>query len=254
MVPPDPLTCESARALHTQLLGGGLSDEDRHLLSQHKRECAQCAQELEESPHAGLRGQEIHAPEERWAIRYAYARARGRSSSMAPSDKWVVPFLLMSALLLYGISMKWFSDESSRTAVGGVQLSSEFGEVHLSGILIPVGEVRKVPLGQEVELGNGSSARLVRGEAQIELADSTMFRLEGNHPLAVDLVHGWTRCFGPCRVRTPLGLVILDEGDEVLIHVTESLVTLEGMGGETVASSAALTQTISPGEVLRFER
>lgn len=254
MVPPDPLTCELARALQVQLLDGGISAEARHLLSQHKRECAQCAQELEMEPAAMLRGQQINAPEERWAIRHAYARARFRSSKVAPSGKWILVILLMSALLLYGISMKWFFGESSRLAEGSAQLSSVYGEVHVSGVLIPVGEARTVPLGQEVELDNGSSARLVRGEAQIELADATMFRMEGNQPLAVDLVHGWTRCSGPCRVRTPLGLVILDKGDEVLIHVTESMVTLEGMGGETVASSAALTQTISRGEVLRLER
>jgi hypothetical protein len=254
MVPPDSLTCESARALQTQLLGGEISVEDRSLLSQHNRECAQCAQELHESLAAGLRGKQLNGSEERWAIRHAYARARWRSSGAASGGKRIFVYLLIFALFLYGISMQWFSGGSPRFAVGSAQLNSVYGEVHLSGILIPVGQARTVSLGQEVELGNGSSARLVRGEAQIELADSLILRMEGNEPLAVDLAHGWTRCSGPCRVRTPLGLVILDEGDEVLIHVTESLVTLEGMGGETVATSAALTQTISRGEVLRFER
>lgn len=256
VIPPDTISCDIARALQAQLVAGQIDPSDRKRLAIHSKECSSCAEELGDSLAlaSGLMGSERLGREERWAIREAYARSRRTPSRVSPGGKRLMLYVLAATLLLFGSSLKWFGTGSSWFVAGSPQLTALRGEVYLSDALLPIDEATLVSVGRVVELRPDSRALLVRGKAQIEMEGTTAVRIEAHEPLSVNLVHGWTRCVGPCRIRTPSGLVILDAGDEVLVHVTDTLVTLEGMDGETVASSASVTKTVSRGEVLRIER
>lgn len=262
MVPPDPITCETARALQSRLVEGKISAADgqllAQLLAQHNQQCAACAEELKDplALAAGLVRKERINPGERWAIRQAYAHSRSRSRSlrMAPGGKRSLLYFFAGVSLLFGSFLFWFSGGTSWFAAGSPQLTSLQGRVQLSGAPVLKGEECEVPVGRVVDIGPDSSARIVRGKASIQLADTTSLLMEGHEPLTVNLVRGWTRCVGPCQVRTPLGLVILDAGDDVLVIVTDSQVTLEGMGGAALANTASLSRTVAQGEILRLPR
>ncbi len=256
-VPPlDSLTCEAARDLQAQLVAGEIDSADRRLLVAHSNQCASCKEELGDSLVMASSGMGIDPmdQEERWAVREAYALARREPRRVSSGGKRLLLYVLAAVLLVFGSSLEWFGDDSTRLVGGSPRLTAVRGKVYLSDALLVIGEATVVPVGRVIELGPRSSALLERGSAQIEVVDSTALQVEAHDPLSVNLVHGWTRCVGPCRVRTPLGLVVCDAGDEVLILVTESLVTLEGMDGETIVSSTTLTETITRGQVLRLER